>query len=139
MRTGWMMKYNPQFLPGFYQYMFLPLRQSRAGPINIKIQHRHRGLEWTRFAALAAHGRTFQRKRDFMGILHFKDATFQVQGVAIARHFGRPPGAWLSGAHAKSKSIAFKELHLSFMPLGRVQRLKCPQVLARSRFGIAFA
>lgn len=72
-----------------------------------------------------------------MGILHLKDAGFQIQGVAVPRYRGGPFGALFSGVHRKS--MTFEELHLTFVPSGCVQGLKGAQVSPFSSPGMAFA
>ena len=46
----------PQFKLGSFQYVFLFFSEIRAGPVNVKAEHRHGGLVGSALAALAGFG-----------------------------------------------------------------------------------
>jgi hypothetical protein len=73
-----------------FENTLLSLRQIFAGAINVKVQHRHRGLIWRSFASFAPLGRTFQRQCNTMRVVPFEDVRLEIERVAALCDFSGP-------------------------------------------------
>jgi hypothetical protein len=80
----------PQFVLGALQNLFLSLREILPGAIDVKIQHRHRGLIRRALASFASLGRTFQRQCNTTRIFPFKNVRLEIERVAALCDFSRP-------------------------------------------------
>lgn len=81
-----------QLFPGALELSLVRSRQSAPGAVGVEIEHRHRGLERRAFATAAALRGPLQGGRDPLGV-PLEDPALEVEGVAAARHFGRPVAA----------------------------------------------
>src|SRR5579871_2264968 len=70
--------------------MFLFRRQVTAGPVDIKSQHGHGGLEWSGFTPPAGLGRTLERARDTCRVRETEDPLLQVHCVTCLIDVLRP-------------------------------------------------
>ena len=64
--------------------------QVLAAPVEVKRQHLHRGAERRRIYPVAVLGGALQRSGDLGRVVALKDPAFQIHGIAILRHLGRP-------------------------------------------------
>src|SRR6266700_3651323 len=90
-------EFTPQFAFRFFQNPFALWREMGAGAVDVEIQHRHGGLKGRAFAPLAGFRGPLERGGDPAGASRFENVRFEIEGVALARHFGGPIAALLRG------------------------------------------
>lgn len=80
----------PQFNFSAFQNLLLSLRQIFPSAIDVEVQHRHCRLIWRAFAPFAPFCRTFQRQRNTMRVIPFKDVRLKIERVTALCYFSRP-------------------------------------------------